>query len=402
MPGLLARERDRVGAFTVGWIEGKDRIVAKIALRELFCQPGYAPGANENCGPSSTGGLSLQLEPTGWIPATVIALPIRLQPHRLSLAIALAIAAVALAACQADSDPVQSAIGQSRSIKIVASTSILADIAANIAEPDDQIQALVPPGSDAHGWSLSPNQLKAIAQADLVIEIGLELDNHFMDPIFEAGTTSALRVVTSDGIDLIAATEEQPAGVEDVNTEEQEDGGHGEFDPHVWTSPANAKIVAANIRDALTQIAPDRAPAYNERFAAFAEELSMLDEEIRARFADLPPDSRQILSYHRNLDYFAARYGIEVVGSLSGGYTTEAVSQSPAHIAGLLAITGVDAVFAESGIDPESTIALADDAGVNYGGELTIDWLGTQDSGTATYLGLLNTLGKQIAEALAK
>lgn len=331
-----------------------------------------------------------------------IALINRLQPHRLPLAIALAIAAIALAACQADSEPVQSANGQSSAIKIVASTSILADIAANIAEPDDQIQALVPPGGDAHGWSLSPSQLKAIAEADLVIEIGLKLDTHFMDPIFEAGTTSALRVITSDGIDLIAATGEQHAGAGDVNTEDQEDGGRGEFDPHVWTSPANAKVMAANIRDALTQIAPDRAAAYNKQFVAFASELDMLDDGIRARFEDLPPDSRQILSYHRNLDYFAARYGIEVVGSFSGGYTTEAVSQSPAHIAELLAIAGVDAVFAESGIDPESTIALADDAGANYGGELTIDWLGTQDSATATYLSLMNTLGKQIAEALAQ
>ena len=331
-----------------------------------------------------------------------IALINRLRPHKLSLAIALSIAAVALAACQADSDPVQSANGQSRSLKIVASTSILADIAANIAEPDDQILALVPPGGDAHGWSLSPSQLKAIAEADLVIEIGLELDTHFMDPIFEAGTTSALRVVTSDGIDLIAATEGQHAGAGDVNMEDQEDGDHGEFDPHVWTSPANAKVMAANIRDALTQIAPDRAAAYNARFVAFADELDMLDEAIRARFADLPLDSRQVLIYHRNLDYFAARYGIEVVGSFSGGYTTEAVSQSPAHIAGLLAIAGVDAVFAETGIDPESTIALADDASVNYGGELTIDWLGAQDSATATYLDLMNTLGKQIAEALAQ
>ena len=60
-----------------------------------------------------------------------------------------------------------------RPLRVVASFSILADLAAQVAGPVAEVAALVEPDADAHVFQPSPADVRRLAQADLVIVNGL-------------------------------------------------------------------------------------------------------------------------------------------------------------------------------------------------------------------------------------
>ncbi len=320
--------------------------------------------------------------------------------------IAVALALI-LAGCQ---DAAQPASGES-SLRVVASNSVIADIAANLVSESDTVVSLVPRNSDAHGWVPTPNDLKNVGQADLILEVGLEFDDYFLDPMYQSSGSAAQRVGIAEGIELIAnsAPSISPRSDDGAAVDSADDGHDDsgdrehagqEFDPHIWTSIANAKQIAENITDALVAAAPSRGSIYQTNFDEYVAQLEATEGEFINRFAALSDESRQIVTYHSNLAYFAGAYGLEVVGTITGSFTTEASSPSAGQVSALLSDGRADAVFGEVGVDPQAARQLANDAGIIYGGELAADWLGPLDSQRGDYLGMMRVLADQIADVL--
>lgn len=178
---------------------------------------------------------------------------------------------------------------------------------------------LVPPGADPHTYEPAPAVLAAVAEADLyaMVGSGIEFEIAWGEKI--AALNPDMTVVNcSQGVEVIAA------------------------DPHIWTSPRNAKVMVENIRDGLIEADPENAEDYRRNAAAYLDDLDALDAEISALIAG--SGVRVVLVDHPSWAYLARDYGFEEVAIESEG--KEPSPKRIEHLIRLAEEEGIRVVFA--------------------------------------------------------
>jgi ABC-type Zn uptake system ZnuABC Zn-binding protein ZnuA len=241
---------------------------------------------------------------------------------------------------------------------VVATTTQLADIARNVA-PGVHVRSILSANTDPHEYEVRPDDVKALASADIVLRSGGEVD------AWLGGALDAAGVDEQDVVDAGAA-----AGLE------------GD-DPHWWQDPVRAEKAAGAIGRAFAAAGlPDESAAYVAR-------LKRLDAGVRACIDRVPVSERKLVTSHDALGYYARRYGIEVIGAVIPALTT-AAQPSAGDIAKLVATIereGVKTIFAESSVNAKVEEAVARETGATIGKALWADSLGPKGSDGATYIG---------------
>ncbi len=308
---------------------------------------------------------------------------------RIAAALSLLSLLLLLAAC-GSAEP-QPATTAGKPLKVVATFSILGDLAQQLGGDAIELHTLVGPGSDTHTFQPSPADGVALVEADLIIENGLEFET-WLDDLYSASDSKAQRVIVTAGIELIKAEE----GAEHEGDE------HGEFDPHVWHDVANVMKIVEAMRDALTQADPARAATYEANAAAYLAELKALDDFVVEQTGSLPEARRRLVTSHDTFAYFAKRYGFEVIGTALGA-STEAADPSAQAIVELverIKAAGVPAIFTENVQNPGLMEQLASEAGVALGPALYTDALGEPGSDGDTYVKMIRSNVTAIVQAL--
>jgi ABC-type Zn uptake system ZnuABC Zn-binding protein ZnuA len=312
-------------------------------------------------------------------------------------------------------------------LKVVATFSILADWVQNVGGDRIEVVTIVPAGGDAHTFDPNPDQVSQIADADVIFEIGAGFET-WLDDMYAASGSEARRVVVTDGLDLIGATEEghdhedeaahasQGAGEASPAAEEErehqhtegspaaeDEHEHGEFDPHVWHDVRNAIAIVEVIRAELGMADSANASTFDANAEAYTAELTELDAFIREEVAGLPEERRKLVTSHDTFAYFARAYGFEVVGTALA-LTTESGDPPAGEIAALverIESAGVPAIFAENVSNPDLMQAIADEAGVTLAPPLYTDALGEPGSEGETYIGMIRYNTTTIVTALS-
>jgi len=303
--------------------------------------------------------------------------------------------ALALASCGADG-PNRSA-AQEGEVRVIATTTHVADLARAVGGDRAGVDSLLTPGSDPHDYEPRPSDARALAGADVVLRSGGDIDEWFGGLVESAGTdaptVSLLESVrTIEGDDDHAEEEhgEEAHGDEEGEEEHGEEGsaeGAG-LDPHWWQDPTNAMAAVEEIRDALVAADPEGRETYAANADAHVAELRALDEAIAACMGSIPAEDRKLVTTHDALGYFAQRYDIDVVGLVVPALTTRAQPSAGAvaELTDAIDDEGVETIFPESQLPAGLEQAIADEAGAQVGPGLWTDSLGPQDSGAATYL----------------
>lgn len=169
-----------------------------------------------------------------------------------------------------------------------------ADFVRQVGGDKVDVTIMVPPGASPHTYEPTQGQMVALSEAEVYVQAGsgVEFEITRMDNLI-AQNPGMLVINASDGIGFIASTDADEPGM----------------DPHVWTSPANVKVIVRNICDGLAAADPDNAAYYESNRDAYLEELDALDEYINGKFAGYTV--RYFLIYHPSFGYFAAEYGLE-------------------------------------------------------------------------------------------
>ena len=245
--------------------------------------------------------------------------------------------------------------------QVVATTPVVADLASNAAGPEAQVASLLDPNTDPHEYEPRPDDIKALASADLVVASGGELDAWIGDAMQDSG---------SDG-ELLVLADSIPHPLSDAD---------GETDPHWWHDPRNAAAATRAIADALGS-----EPREYER------RIHALDARIGRCFATIPAGERKIVTDHDSFGYLAERYDVGIVGAVIPALTTEAQPSAGelAELRDTVEREGVRAVFPESSGSGELAAAIADETGATAEYELYGDSLGAPGSSGETYLGML-------------
>ena len=244
--------------------------------------------------------------------------------------------------------------------RVVASTALIAQFAERVAGEDASVEALIPAGVDVHAFALSGGSVRTIAEADLLLVNGHNLEEGLLDVIVENRGGGVPLVAVSEGIEAIVGGDEDDGDRGDGGDDPVFAGG----DPHLWLDVANAARYVERIRDALAALDPAHADRYRERAATAVAALDALDAELREAIAAIPPQRRRIVVFHDAYRYFARAYGFELTASVLPGNPNQ--QTSAAELAAVIEIVReqrVPALYAEPQFRAQALEAVAVETG---------------------------------------
>ncbi|MEM9258497.1 MAG: metal ABC transporter substrate-binding protein [Bacteroidota bacterium] len=265
---------------------------------------------------------------------------------------------------------------------VVASASIFADMAEVIAGDHLRVQMVVPIGGDPHIYEPTPDDVRLLAAADLVLINGLTFEG-WMNELIENSGTKAKTVTITEGIGTIASEEYANSS-----------------DPHAWMTAKNGQTYIRNIRDALIDLDPFNKQVYEFNAGVYLQQLEELDQEIFRQIESIPEQQRILITSHDAFRYFGRHYGIRVEAALGTSTDAEVQTDDVNRLTRIVRESGVPAIFVESTINPKLLRQIATDNGVIIGGNLYADSLADPDHPAGTYEGMLQYNTATIVAAL--
>ena len=270
--------------------------------------------------------------------------------------------------------------------KVVATFTILADLARQIGGDRVMVETIVGANADAHSFAPKPADAKILAQARLVVVNGLG---------FDAWSKRLIEAAGYKGETLIAS-----AGVTPRRAEDDHDHGHAEVDPHAWQDPANVKIYVANLRDALSRVDPAGRESYAARADAYGKQLDTLKQEIGGALSAIPKERRRIVTTHEAFGYFGQAFDVAFIAAQGVSGEGDVSAKRLGALIRQIRAEKIPAVFLENLNDPRLAERLAKETGAKIGGALHADALTPADGVAPTYLDMMRSNAKAIADAL--
>jgi len=288
------------------------------------------------------------------------------------------IAGLVLAFCVTACSPDDPADANGDGLRVVATTTQVGSIAAELGGDAIDLTVLLHPGVEAHDYEMTTADAAAIEDAALILRSGAGLESWLDDALSTIGTDAVVADL-SEGVELREVGEGEPG---------EGDGGAGQHvDPHYWLSGPNAVQMVRNAMAALDEASPSDAAAFDERAATLIGRLEAADAETRELISEIPEERRGIVTNHDALGYFIDEYGLRFVGSIFPNLDVSA-EPNPRDLAELIETIrreGVVAIFSESAVNPELARTVAAETDAHFVDEpLYTDSLGPPGSGAET------------------
>lgn len=255
-----------------------------------------------------------------------------------------------------------------KTLNIVASFSVLADVVQQIGGDHVRVKSLVGPDGDPHQFEPSPDDARNLKDADLAFISGEGLERWF-EKLVTASGYQGTPVIVSTGIKL----------------RERQRKGRTSDDPHVWNRPLNVLVWVANIEKALSAADPEDANDFKVNAARYVQELRDLDGDAHARIDPIPPQQRKILTSHDAFGYLGRDYGITFLSPLGLSTETEASASDVARLIDQVRAEHVTFYFIETSNDPRLVQQIANATGAQPGGKLYAEALSRPDGPAPTY-----------------
>jgi len=309
-------------------------------------------------------------------------------------------AALGSAMATASATNIPSAARAADPIPVVASFSILADLAAQVGGANIRVTSLVGPDQDAHAYQPRPSDARAVAGARVIVINGLGFEG-WAERLAQSAGFKGTAVVASRGVKALRASE---AGHSDAGhghgASGRDSGGHGALDPHAWQEVANVKLYVGNIRDGLAAADPANAGAYAANANATLAKLTALEAEITAALAAIPRGNRRIVTSHDAFTYYGDAYGVDFAAPQSA---ISANDPTPREMAALIAQVrkeNIRALFLENISAGQVLAQVARETGARIGGRVYSDALSAPGGPAGTYIDMMRHNTRMFVQAL--
>ena len=268
-------------------------------------------------------------------------------------------------------------------LKVLTSTTFLADIAQNVAGERVQVDALLPIGMDPHAYQAAPADVAKIAESNLLILNGLEYE-HFIESLLE--NAGGERLIIEATADL---------------SPREDSGSEHSVDPHMWLDPNLVITYVKNIRAGLIQIDAEGAETYKTNADAYIAHLKELDAWIVEQVNTIPAERRLLVTNHEALGYFAERYGFEVVGAVIPSMSTDAGTSAKemSTLIEQIKSAGAPAIFLGEVENSDLANQIAAETNAKVVDDLYLESL-TAGAPAATYIDMMKHNVSRIVDAL--
>ena len=309
-----------------------------------------------------------------------------MQRHILVFAL---IATLVLTACGASTTSPrpngQTASSAGSSVKpkrILATFTVIADMAENVAGDAAIVESITKPGTEIHDYEPTPSDIVRAQQADLVLNNGLGLERWFEK--FMGAIKNVPAVNISDGIAPIAIAE----------------GSYRDKpNPHAWMSLTNAKIYVENIRKALVTLDPANEAKYNANAAAYLAKFQPLEEQLRVALNTIPTEQRVLVTCEGAFSYFARDGGMRELYMWAINADQEGTPDQVKAVITQVRANKIPVLFCESTVNAKAMQQVASETGARFSGTLYVDSLTAADGDAPTYLDMLKFNVQAVANA---
>jgi zinc transport system substrate-binding protein len=224
-------------------------------------------------------------------------------------------------------------------------------VTERVGGPDVEVTNLTQPGAEPHDLELSPQQVGALGDTDLVV-----YSRGFQPAVDEAVEQHA----ADRSFDVLEAVELRE-GTHEEDGEEEEHPGDESGDPHVWLDPVRLATIAGAIADQLGELSPDRARTFEQRALELSAELKALDSELREGLSQC--ERNEIVTSHDAFGYLADAYDLEQVSLTGLSPEDKASPKRLAEVARFAKEHGVTTIFFEELVSPKVAESLAREVG---------------------------------------
>lgn len=214
-------------------------------------------------------------------------------------------------------------------IRVVATLPVFAELVKAVGGDRVEVTAIATPLQDPHFVDARPSYILAAGEAQLFVTAGMDLEVGWEPLIREGSRNAAIQIGGPGYVD--ASAHVRKLGVPTGRVDRSRGDVHPFGNPHYWLDPLNAVPLTADIALALSRVDPANAGVYNDRRRDFLAELERRMATWRSRMA--PLDGRAVAAYHESWEYFARRFGLEIVGTLE---PKPGIPPSPSHLARLM------------------------------------------------------------------
>jgi zinc/manganese transport system substrate-binding protein len=289
---------------------------------------------------------------------------------------ALGLAATAFAAPGAQAPP----------LRVVTLSTVLSEIAREVGGGQVSVVSLVRPGVDPHTFNPSPADIRAVADAQVVLASGLSLEA-YLDRLVAGSGSKGHVLSVGDTLPSAVPAPGAPAG--------------GERDPHWWHGLDNMVAATDIVRAEFSRARPAAAETFAANARAYEARLGGLKAWTAGEVARLPPNRRHLVTSHDAFGCFARDYGFEVHAINGLSTDSEADARHLARLIDLIRREGIPVVFAEESANPRLVENLVRETGVRLGATLYADGLGPPGSGAETFDSMYRHNVRAIVDALS-
>lgn len=293
---------------------------------------------------------------------------------------------------------------------VVASFSILGDIVAKVGQERINVTTLVGPDQDAHVFQVTPEHMKTISRADLVVINGLGFEG-WQERVLKTSSYRGDVVVASKGI---AAKERDDDHDHDQGQSKGHGHGqghqhgakadahdHGKLDPHAWQDPRNVIVYTKNIAAALSRLDPAGAAVYQRNASDYIAKLTELDRWAQQQFDNIPAAKRNVITSHDAFEYLGARYRIRFLAPQGLSTDSEPSARDVANLIRQIKTEKIKAVFVENMASPRLVQQINQETGTSLGGKLYADALSKANGPAADYISMMRFNVTQLLEKMA-
>jgi ABC-type Zn uptake system ZnuABC Zn-binding protein ZnuA len=306
-------------------------------------------------------------------------------PYRVTLFL-FTVISLLFSACGAANPSIN---GSGSPLKVLAVESFLTDIAQNVAGKRVKVDTLIPLGVDPHAYQPTPQDVAKIADSQVLIVNGAHFEEWLDKTLQNAG---GKHIVIEASAGLVSR---QPTANEAL------DPGHL-GDPHFWLDPTKVIHYVERIREGLAAADPAGKKVYAQNADNYISQLQDLDNWIKSKVEQIPPEKRLLVTNHESFGYFADRYGFSIAGTVIPSTSSEASpsAQQMAALIDTIKKMGVKAIFLETGANAQLADQIAQETGAKVVTDLYTHSI-TGPSGEApSYIDMMKHNVKLIVEAL--
>ncbi len=276
-------------------------------------------------------------------------------------------------------------------IRVTATVGMVGDLARVVGGDRVEVTSLMGPGVDPHLYKASEGDLRRLAEADLILYNGLNLEGKMGDIFVKMASSGRPTVAVSSTVDA------------SLLREPPEFAGH--YDPHIWFDVSMWEQTLPAVVEALSKIDPSGRSAFEANATAYREQLKELHAYCGKQLATIPEARRVLVTAHDAFGYFGRAYKIRVLGLQGISTATEAGLKDIQRRIDEIVAAEVKAVFVESSVSHraiEAVVAGCEARGrkIRIGGTLYSDAMGEPGTEEGTYLGMVRRNVDTIVGAL--